>query len=215
MKLNDRVLLSVAQMSRPKKRKGASHMARKCKTTEVENNPLRRRAAKASAHAAGARLPMMGGAQSASAEPRRRITVRKAALPVERREEQQSSGSDDPDREEPPTRRQRVAPAVVQLRARVATGKTDSDQSWGCNVVFDGGGFCDECITAARTVRARRREAGHLCCRTCTDRRCGQRGRSSRSNVVAGSLMDHQGVAYVTKILDTNEAVLTESGRRA
>ena len=27
------------------------------------------------------------------------------------------------------------------------TGKTDSDQCWGCNVVFDGGGLCDECVT--------------------------------------------------------------------
>ena len=27
-------------------------------------------------------------------------------------------------------------------------------------------------------------------------------------------LMGHQAVAYVTKILDTNEAILTESGRR-
>ena len=27
------------------------------------------------------------------------------------------------------------------------TGKTDSDQYWGCNVVVDGGGFFDECVT--------------------------------------------------------------------
>ena len=36
----------------------------------------------------------------------------------------------------------------VQLRALVAmTGKTESTQCWGCNVVYDGGGFCDECVT--------------------------------------------------------------------
>ena len=27
------------------------------------------------------------------------------------------------------------------------TGKTESVQCWGCNVAYDGGGFCDECIT--------------------------------------------------------------------
>ena len=66
------------------------------------------------------------------------------------------------DREEPPTRRQRVARAVVQLRALVAmASKTDSDQCRGCNVVFDGGGFCGELHhRVTRTVRARRREAG-------------------------------------------------------
>ena len=43
---------------------------------------------------------------------------------------------------------QRVARAAVRLRALVAmTGKTDDDQCWGCNVVYDGGGFCDECVT--------------------------------------------------------------------
>ena len=25
--------------------------------------------------------------------------------------------------------------------------KTDDDQCWGCHVVYDGGGFCDECVT--------------------------------------------------------------------
>ena len=46
------------------------------------------------------------------------------------------------------TRRQRVARVGVRLRALVAmTGKTDDDQCWGRNVVYDGGGFCDECVT--------------------------------------------------------------------
>ena len=67
---------------------------------------LRRGAAKASADAAGARPTTMGGAGPASAEPRRRITVKRPARPEERREEYRDGGGDDPDREEPPTRRQ-------------------------------------------------------------------------------------------------------------
>ena len=36
----------------------------------------------------------------------------------------------------------------MRLRALVAmTGKTDDDQCWGCKVVCDGVGFCDECVT--------------------------------------------------------------------
>ena len=90
----------------------------------------------------------MGGAGPASAESRRRITVKRPVHPEERREEQLDGGGDDPDREEPPTRRQRVARAAVRLRALVATtGKTDDCQCWGCNVVYDGGGFCDVCVT--------------------------------------------------------------------
>ena len=64
---------------------------------------------------------------TASAEPRRRITMKRPASPAERREDRQNGGGDDPDREQPPTRRQRVARAVVQLRALVVmAGKTDS-----------------------------------------------------------------------------------------
>ena len=37
MRPKDRVLLSVAQVSSPKKRKGTSLLAKKCKMTEVEN----------------------------------------------------------------------------------------------------------------------------------------------------------------------------------
>ena len=42
LRLRDRVLLSVAHMSSPKKRKGTSRLARKCKMAEVENNPILR-----------------------------------------------------------------------------------------------------------------------------------------------------------------------------
>ena len=94
---------------------------------------LRRRAAEASADAAGARPTTMGGAGPASAEPRRRIRGKRPARPEERREERRDGSGDDP--EEPPTRRQRVARAAVRLRAIAAmTGKTDDDQCWGCNV---------------------------------------------------------------------------------
>ena len=97
-------------------------------------------AAEASADAAGARPTTIGGAVPASAEPRRRITVKRRVRPMERREEQRDGGGGDPDREEPPTRRQRIARAAVRLRALVAmTGKIDDDQCWGCNVVYDGG----------------------------------------------------------------------------
>ena len=65
---------------------------------------LRSQAAEASADANGARPTMKGGAGSASAEPRRRITVKRPARPVERREERQSGRGDDPDREEPASR---------------------------------------------------------------------------------------------------------------
>ena len=108
---------------------------------------LQRRAAEASADAAGARPTTMGGAarqRGATAQNQGKRPV----CPEERREEQRDGGGDDPDREEPPTRRQRVARAAVRLRAFVAmTRKTDDDQCWGSNVVYDGGGFCDECVT--------------------------------------------------------------------
>ena len=71
---------------------------------------LRRRAAEASADAAGARPTMMGCAGPASAVPRRRITAKRPARPEEGREEQRDGG----------TRRQRVARAEVRLRALAA-----------------------------------------------------------------------------------------------
>ena len=129
MRLRDRVLLSVAQMSSPKKRKGTSRLVKKCTTTVVEadhflaccEDAMRRPPAVA------ARPTPIGGAGSASAEPRRRITGKRPMRPVERREEQQSGGGDDPNREEPPTRRHRVARAAVQLRALVAM-ESESDR---------------------------------------------------------------------------------------
>ena len=57
---------------------------------------LRRRAAEASADAARARPTLVGGAGPASAEPRRRNTVKRSARPAERREERQNGGGDDP-----------------------------------------------------------------------------------------------------------------------
>ena len=74
---------------------------------------LRRRAAEASADAAGARPTMMDGARAASEEPRHRITVKRPARPVERREEQQSGGGDDPDRDD--HRQRDVNESLAQL----------------------------------------------------------------------------------------------------
>ena len=129
MKLKDQVLLSVGHMSRSKKQK-KSHLVRSCMTTEVENNPTLMSCEDEPRRPVPTQPElMMGGAGPASAEPRRRITVKRPARPVERREEQQSGGGDDPDLEEPPTRRQRVDRAVVQLRALVAmTDNTDSPE---------------------------------------------------------------------------------------
>ena len=127
--------------------------------------------------------------------------------PAERREERQNGGGDDPDREESPTRRQRVARAVVQLRALVAKAGTS---------VFDGGGFCDECVTEEQCVQDDVRLASYAA-------ELEREAREAHKGFVDPSLdhrddveqlMDHQAVAYVTKILDTNEAILTESGRR-
>ena len=176
---------------------------------------LRRRAAEASADAAGARPT-----GPASAEPRRRITVKRPARTEERREEQRDGGRDDPDREEPPTRRQRVARVAVRLRALVAmTGKTDDDQCWGCNVVYDG--FCEECVTELQEHCVQDDVRLARCTRTVGA--AGEGETREAYDVVAGpsldlrvdveQLMGHQAVACVTKILNTNEAILTESGR--
>ena len=146
--------------------------------------------------------------------------MKRPARPVDRREEQQSGGGDDPDRDEPPTRRQRVARAVVQLRALVAmTGKTESTQCWGCNVAYDGGGFCDELQEQCVQDDVRLASYAAELART-----VGTANARDAYDVVSGpsldhrddveQLMGHQAVAYVTKILDTNEAILTESGRR-
>ena len=153
--------------------------------------------------------------------------MKRPARPEERREERLNGGGDDPDREEPPTRRQRVACAVVRLRALVAkTGKTDDDQCWGCNVVYDGGGFCDECLTELQEqcVQDDVRLASYT---TKLARGFGVAGEGEEReayDVVAGPsldhrddvehLMGHQAVACDTKILNTNEATLPESGRR-
>ena len=109
----------------------------------------------------------------------------------------------------------------MRLRALVAmTGKTDDDQCWGSNVVYDGGGFCDECVTELQeqSVQDMLPKLQGLSARPAKERR------EKRNHVVAGpsldqrddveQLMGHQAVAYVTKILYTNEAIFTESGRR-
>ena len=132
-----------------------------------------------------------------------------------------------PNHEGPPTRRQRVARAVVQLRALVAmAGETDSDQSWGCNVVYDAGGFCDECVTKLQEqcVQDDVRLASNATELARTVGAAGEGEEREAYDVVAGPSVDHrddveqlmgnQAVAYVMKILDTSEAILTQCGRR-
>ena len=112
----------------------------------------------------------------------------------------------------------------MQLRALVAiTDETDSDQYWRCKIVFAGGGFCDDCITELQE------QCVHgdvrLASQTAELARTVSMGEAREAHdVVAGhsldhrddveQLMGHEAVAYVTKILDTNEAILAESGRR-
>ena len=90
-------------------------------------------------------------------------------------------------------------------------------------MVYDGGGFCDECITELREqcVQDDVRLASYA---AEIARTVGTATAGDACDVVSGPSLDHrddveqwmghQAVAYVTKILDTNEANLTESGRR-
>ena len=106
------------------------------------------------------------------------------------------------------------------------TSKTDSDQCWVCNVVFDGGGSCDECITELQEQRVQDdvRLASYAAELARTVGAAGVGEAREAYDVVAGPSLDHrdhveqlvdlQAVAYVTKILDSNEAIFAESGRR-
>ena len=111
----------------------------------------------ASADAAGARPTMMGGAGPASAEPRRRIKVKRLARPAERRGERQNGGGDDPDREVPPTRRRRVARPVVQLRALVAIASKPAMIS---------AGDVTSCTTAVVSVMSASQSCKNSACKT-------------------------------------------------
>ena len=152
MRPRDPVLLFVAQLSSPKKVKRTSQPARKCKLTEVENNPIlrscedeprRRRRSWSTSHDDGRRGP-------ASAEPRGTITVKRPARPEERREEQREGGDD-------PTRRQRVARAAVRLRALVAmTGK----------LAMISAGDVTSCTTAVVSVMSASRSCKNRACKT-------------------------------------------------
>ena len=220
MRPRDPVLLFVAQLSSPKNVKRTSQPAKRCKWTEVENDRILKSCEEEQRRPVPTQLehvPRGPPARSHDAEKR-------PARTEERREEQRDGGRDDPDREEPPTRRQRVARVAVRLRALVATtGKTDDDQCWGCNVVYDG--FCDECVTELQEqcVQDDVRLASYPAELARTVGAAGERDTREAYDVVAGpsldlrddveQLMGHQAVACVTKILNTNEAILTESGR--
>ena len=92
--------------------------------------------------------------------------------------------------------------------------------------MHDGGGFCDECITELQKqcVQDEVRLASDAAQLARTVGAAGEGETREASDVVAGpsldhrdgveQLMGHQAVAYVTKILNTNEAILTESGKR-
>ena len=188
---------------------------------------LRRRAAEASADTARARPTMVGGAGPASAEPRRRNTVKRSARPAQRREKRKNGGGDDPTVK---GHQRDVSESLAQLCNCVPLSprqvKTDSDQSWGCNVVYDAGGFCDECVTELQEqcVQDDVRLASNATELARTVGAAGEGEEREAYDVVAGpsldhrddveQLMGHQAVAYVTKILDTNEAILAQSGRR-
>ena len=115
----------------------------------------------------------------------------------------------------------------MRLRALVAmTGKTDDDQCWGCNVVYDGGGFCGECVTELQEQCEQDdvRLASYAAELARTVGAAGEGETREAYDVVPGPSLDHrddveqsvehQAVAYVTEILNTNEAILTESGWR-
>ena len=112
----------------------------------------------------------------------------------------------------------------MQLRAFVAmTGKTESAQCWGCNVVYDGGDFCDGCIKElqeqcvqddVRLASFPAELAQAVGAANARDLYDFVSGPSLDHRDDVEQSMGHQAVAYVTKILDTNEAIFTESGRR-
>ena len=92
--------------------------------------------------------------------------------------------------------------------------------------MYDGGCFCDECVTELQEqcVQDDGRLARYAAELERTVGAAGEGEEYEAYDVVAGpsldhrddveQLMDHEVGAYVTKILNTNEAILTESGRR-
>ena len=90
-------------------------------------------------------------------------------------------------------------------------------------MVYDGGGFCDECITELQEqcVQDDVRLASYAAelAQAVSAANAGDAydvvsdpSLDHRDDVE--QLMGHQAVAYITKILDTNEAILTESGKK-
>ena len=92
--------------------------------------------------------------------------------------------------------------------------------------MYDGGVFCDECVMELQEqcVQDDVRLASYAAELARTVGAAGERETREAYDVVAGpslqnsddveQLMGHQAVAYVTNILNTNEAILTESGMR-
>ena len=92
--------------------------------------------------------------------------------------------------------------------------------------MYDGGGYCDECVTELQEqcVQDDMRLASYAADFFRSVGAAAEGETREAYDVVAGpsldhrddveQLMEHQAVAYVTKILNTNEAILTESGKR-
>ena len=189
----DEAELSVAQLSNPQKRKGTSENKRS------NGEPRRRRRSRSTSHDDGRR-------GAASAEPRGRITVKRPARSAERREERQS-GVD----ENSASRSRSCATASLVAM----TGKTVISAG---DVVFDGGGFCGECVTELheQCVQDDVRLASYAAELARTVGGAGEGEACEAYDVVAGRSLDHrdEAVAHVMKILDTSEAILTAYGRR-
>ena len=83
----------------------------------------------------------------------------------------------------------------MRLRALVAmTGKTDDDPCWRCNVVYDGGGFCDECVTELQEqcVQDDVRLASYAATHARTVGAAGEGETRESYDVVAGPSLDHR-----------------------
>ena len=73
-------------------------------------------------------------------------------------------------------------------------GKNNSDQCYGCNVVYDVGGFCDECVTELQEqpVQDDVRLASHAAELARTVGAAGEDEEREAHDVVVGASLDHR-----------------------
>ena len=111
----------------------------------------------------------------------------------------------------------------MQLRAFVAkSGTTHGNQCWGCNVAFDDSGFCDEWIPELQEqcVQDDMRLASYAASLLGPCTRQGLVNHVKRTMLLlvrtwtTEQLLEHQGVACVAKLLNTDGALPTESGQK-